>query len=149
MKFCKKFFIVAWVILIIVLILIYRYSFFLPKKVDIVIENIVEIEENDSINITKVSEKKSIITCMINEKYISEKYLNNYIFGIDIGKKIDFSVIVKKDGNYYKLKTLLNNFNYEYEKIFFDAYVQNEYLSEDIYLYNNDTNELFVYKGEG
>lgn len=148
MKLSKEVFIIAWIISIIGLVLIYRYSFFIPKKVDMVVERIIEIDENDSINILKVSENKSVITCTINENYIPEEYLNNYIFGTDIGKKIDVSIIVKKDGEFYKLKTLLNNFNYEYEKIFFDAYVPNDYLSKDIYLYNNDTNELVVYKGE-
>lgn len=126
--------------------MVYQYSSMIPKKIDISIEAEEALE--DEVNIESITKNKKSIICKIDEKYFAEEKYNNYVLGEGTGVKIDCSILLKIDNQYYKIRTFYKSV--EDGKIQFVGYVNKKYLSKDydILLYNNENSKIYRYVGD-
>lgn len=112
-------------------------------KEEIVLTNLPQTYLQEEI----IGNNKDIITCAINLNQIEDKEFLNYVSGEGIGKKVNFDIIVKKDGIYYRIKTIEGK--RDEEKVYLTGYVKTKYLPDnyEILLYNKDSNKIYDYNG--
>lgn len=148
MKIKKETLILIWAIIVITSFWVYRINIFIPQKIDIIPERIIELAGN--FEISNIDENKYVILFELNNDDIAKKEYKNYILGEDIGSKLDIFVVIKKEDGYIKLDTKLESYEPILDVYKFQAYVNKKYISENenIYIYNNDTNELIDLKGD-
>ena len=149
MKIEKVFLKVILAILIIFIFFVYRVTLFIPQKINL--ENIKPIQINEKFEIIDISKNEKMIGSKIDVNYMELKEFYNYVLGEGTGIDIDYSIIVKIKDEYFKLKTKMDGYSFDSSNenvyIEFKAFVNNKYLSDEIFILNNDTNELFVLKG--
>ena len=138
------------ILLILLLIIIggfsyYQYSSTIPKKININ-EQIEKLSEE--FKVEDINERKKLITCKINEKYLPEKEYNNYVIGKGTAREVDINIIIKTNGTYYKAKTLQQSKD-ENGIITLVACVRTRFLLDDyeILLYDNEQQKLYEYVG--
>ena len=130
-------------ILITLIFSYYQYNSTIPKRVNV--KGKMEELLDDKFDIEKVSKNKDIIKCQIDKRYFKEEEYDNYVLGKGKGIKINFNILLEKDGKYHKLKTLFDNeSNGKFNLI---SCVDNKYLSGDykVLLYNNDNSKIYKY----
>ena len=130
-------------IIIISIFTYYQYNSTIPKRVNV--KGKMEELLDDKFDVEKISKNKNIIKCQIDKRYFKEEEYDNYVLGKGKGIKINFNILLEKDGKYYKLKTLFDNeSNGKFNLI---SCVDNKYLSGDykVLLYNNDNSRIYKY----
>ena len=140
------------ILLILLLIIIggfsyYQYSSTIPKKTNINTNGQIE-KLSEEFKVEDINERKKLITCKINEKYLQEKEYNNYVIGKGTAREVDINIIVKTKDKYYKAKTLQQSKD-ENGIITLVACVRTRFLLEDyeILLYDNEQQKLYEYVG--
>lgn len=90
------------------------------------------------------------IKVSIKDSEIEDKESYNYIIGKEMGKKINLSIVLKKDNKYYMVKTVYNGNINNYIEL--TGYMNmknfenpNEY---DWYIYNNENNKMYILQHE-
>ena len=124
----------------------YQYISIIPKKMNISAKTEELLE--DEVNIESITRNKKSIICSIDKKYFPEEEYNNYVLGEGKGIKINCSILLKKNNEYYKIKTLFKC--EEDDKIVFVGYVDKKYLLGDyeVLLYNNENSQIYRYIGD-
>ena len=124
----------------------YQYSSTVPKKTNIDIKEIKELQQSN-IQIENIDNKKKKVTCKIDTKYLSEKEYTNYVIGKGVARAEDCSIIMKVGDEYYKIKSLSEGKSND--KVDFVGCVRTNHLVEncEIMLYDNESKTLYKYVG--
>ena len=135
------------ILLIVLVLIIYQNNSVALHKISIS-ENI-EIEEVESTYkvIENINGKVKKIICGIETNKLLEKEYYNYVTGKGKGRDVNCSILLKKDNQYYKIKTLQGET--KEEKTNFEACIKNKYLEEEyeIFLYDKEKQKIYKYTG--
>ena len=118
-------------------------------------ENLPETDHAiEDINTNKRVKK---LVCAIDVDKLPEKEYYNYVTGKGTGRTVNCSILLKTDGNYYKVKTLQEETqegeNQKGEikagKINLIGCVKNEYIKEnsELLLYDEEKQKIYIYTG--
>ena len=139
---------VILVFIIFILFLIYQNKSITPYKTSI--NEDMEIEElaaNEKV-VSDINEKKKKITCTLETSKLPEKEYYNYVTGKGKSKDVDCEILVKQDGQYYKIKTIQEG-DTKASKINLVGCIKNKKLKEEyeIFLYDKQKQKLYKYTG--
>ena len=133
---------------IVILIIFCGYQYFsrIPKKIKIDESLISEEILQTDYSIQDINKNEKTITCAIQTKYFPEEKYTNYVIGEGQGKKVNCNILLKIDGTYYKLKTLVQG-SPEEEIVNLLAIGKNKYLEKDyqILIYDNENQKIYQY----
>ena len=131
---------------------IYQNTSCAPKKIEISenIETEILPEIDHAIEDTNKRVKKLI--CAIDVDKLPEKEYYNYVTGKGTGRIVNCSILLKMDGNYYKVKTLQEETQkgeIQIGKINLIGCVKNKYIKEnsELLLYDEEKQKIYTYTG--
>lgn len=133
------------VILIVVAVLFicvfYTYNSSTITKFQNNVSEIKQLEANNRFEIIKTKEGSYIINCSLNKSNLEKESFFNYISGKGEGYKINYIILVKIEGEYYKTKTIKTHENDD--SIELSSFVRNKKMNQDsnisLYDVNNQT----------
>ena len=131
-----------------IIFIYYQYNATRQIQYDISInENAIQTLPKEDCIIENMSDSKVKITCIIDESYLEAEKYNNYVIGPGIGRKINFSILLNKQDNFYKIKTF--SAKQESQKICLVGYIESNDLSDnlEIFLLNNENGNIYQYIG--
>ena len=138
---------IALVVVITLVLLIYQYTSCKPKKIEID-ENNIEIEElpeTDHI-MQEINNKILKAICAIETDKFQEKDYYNYVIGRGKGKEVNCSLLLKMDGQYYELKTILEG-DTQAPKVNISGCIKSKYLKDnfELLLYDKEKQKIYKY----
>ena len=135
-------------LMLVLIFAIYQNISCAPKKIEISenVETEILPEIDHAIEDTNKRVKKLI--CAIDVDKLPEKEYYNYVIGRGTGRTVNCSILLKTDGNYYKVKTLQEG-EIQGEKINLVGCVKNKYVKEnsELLLYDVEKQKIYTYTG--
>lgn len=135
-------------LMIILAFFLYQYRSSIPKKINI--SEDIEIEELPKTDqaMQDINNKMKKVICSIETEKLSSEDYYNYVSGKGVGKKANCSILLKMDGEYYEIKTLLEG-NVQVSKVNFVGCVKSKYIKEgyELLLYDKEKQKIYTYIG--
>ena len=134
-------------LMIALIFFVYQYISSIPRKIQISEDTeIEELPKTDHAMQDINSKMKKAVCAIETEKLLTEDYYN-YVSGKGVGKKANCSILLKMDGEYYEIKTLLEG-DVQSSKVNFVGCVKSKYLKEgyELLLYDKEKQKKYISK---